>query len=419
MHIKLRLTIMQFFQLFLWGAWLITFGAYAFNTLKFTGAQIGAIYGTMGIASIFMPGITGIIADRWVNAERVYGMLHIFGGIMLFIASQVTDANALYWIMLLNSMVYMPTLAMSNTVAYSILEKKGYNIITDYPPIRVWGTVGFIVAMWMTSLFKWELSAAQLYIGSISATCLGFYSFTLPACRPCNTGEKRTLFNSLGLNALVLFKRRKMAVFFFFAMLLGAALQITNTFGDAFLHDFAANPEYKDTLGVRYPAILMSISQMSETLFILTIPYFLRKFGIKTVMLISMIALVFRFGLFGFGNPGDGLWLLVLSMIVYGCAFDFFNISGSLFVEMEADPTIRASSQGLFMMVTNGFGAYIGAQGSGLVIDSLTTMVGGAPSRDWHNIWLVFASYVLVTLLLFIPLFRYKHDPKKLENFHH
>lgn len=430
LNIKLRLTIMQFFQFFLWGAWLITFGAYASNTLKLSGTEIGAIYGTMGMASIFMPAIVGIIADRWINAEKVYGTLHVLGGIMLFIASQVNDANTLYWVMLLNSIVYMPSLAMSFSVAYSILTSKGLNVVTDYPPIRVWGTVGFIVAMWITSLLRLELSSAQLYIGSVSALFLGIYSFTLPACPPGNTGDNKSLLSSLGLDAFVLFKQTKMAIFFIFAMLLGAALQITNTFGDAFLHDFARNPLYQQNLAVKYPAILLSISQMSETLFILAIPFCLKKFGIKKVMLISMFAWVFRFGLFAFGNPGNGLWMLILSMIVYGCAFDFFNISGSLFVETETSPNIRASAQGLFIIMTNGIGAFIGARASGLVIDYFTTtspsssavgaihgLSSNLPMRDWHSIWLTFAGYSLVTALLFIPIFKYKHTPQ-VENKH-
>jgi NHS family xanthosine MFS transporter len=409
MKLKFRLAVMLFLQFFLWGAWLITLGAYTMEKLNFDGAAVGAIFATQGIAAIFMPGLCGILADRWINAERVYGALHLLGAAMLFLAARATTPTTMYWIMLVNSLAYMPTLGLANTVSYSILEQKNYDIVTTYPPIRVWGTIGFIAAMWTVSLCHFELSNIQLYIASGAALMLGLYCFTLPACPPHGRDKKTSLASAFGLDAFKLFKQRKMAIFFIFAMLLGAALQITNTFGDTFLHDFSSNPFYKDKLAVRYPAILMSVSQMSETLFILAIPFFLRRFGIKKVMLMSMFAWVFRFGLFDFGNPGSGLWMLILSMIVYGCAFDFFNISGSLFVESETEPHIRASAQGLFIIMTNGLGAYIGGTGSGWVVDHFTH--NGV--RDWHSIWMTFASYALVIAVLFAIFFRYKHEPQK------
>jgi NHS family xanthosine MFS transporter len=246
--------------------------------------------------------------------------------------------------------------------------------------------------------------AEQLYVSSAAALIMGLYSFTIPSCPPLKSKEKKNLASMLGLDAFVLLKNKRMLIFFIFAMFLGAALQITNLFSSTFLNDFKNN--YADTFGVTHPNILISISQMSETLFILTIPFFLRKFGIKRVMLISMFAWVFRFGLYGIGNPGSGLWLLVLSMIIYGMAFDFFNISGSLFVEREADVKMRASAQGLFMMVTNGLGAFFGGTISGFVVDHYTS--GGV--RDWPSIWFCFAGYALVLGIVFPFVFRYKHD---------
>lgn len=404
---RVRLILMHFCQFFIWGAWLITFGAYAIKTLHFSGAEVGAIYGTLGLAAIFMPVVLGIIADQWVNAERVYGCCHLVGAGMLLLAANVTDPNMMFWLMLLNSMAYIPTIALANTVSYQILEREGFQLITAFPPIRVWGTIGFIVAMWLVSLCGLELSSAQLWIAAVASAFLGIYSFTLPACKPAGAKPNATWTTRLGLDAFVLFKQPKIAIFMIFSMLLGVALQITNMFGDAFIHDFALRPEYVNTLAVRYPAVLISLSQMSETLFILTIPFMLRRFGIKAVMVMSMIAWVLRFGLFAFGNPTDGLWLLVLSMIFYGCAFDFFNISGSLFVDTEVSGNIRASAQGLFAIMTNGFGCYLGAVGSGWVVDHFTT--NGI--RDWHSIWLAFALYSLVVAVLFVPLFRYKHVP--------
>jgi NHS family xanthosine MFS transporter len=413
MNIKFRLVVMNFLEFFVWGAWLISLGGYMIVTLNFTGGQVGAVYATMGIASLFMPAIMGIIADRWFNAERVLGFSHIIGAILLLLASRVTDYSTFYLLMLFNSMAFMPTIALNNTVSYIVLEKKGYNIVTDFPPIRVWGTIGFIAAMWMVDLLGWTKSPLQLYVSAGAGLLLGLYSLSMPKCPPVKTPTQRSVASSLGMDAFVLFNSKKMVIFFMYAMLLGAALQITNAFGGAFLDDFKTL--YPDSFGVQHPNVLLSISQISETLFILTIPFFLRRFGIKNVMLMSIFAWVFRFGLFAIGDPGPGLWLLVMSMIIYGMAFDFFNISGSLFVEKEANIKIRASAQGLFMLMTNGVGAYFGGTISGWVVDHFTK--GGV--KDWQSIWLSFAGYALVLGISFPLVFRYKHDRTALENIKH
>jgi NHS family xanthosine MFS transporter len=398
---------MNFLEFFVWGAWLISLGAYMSNVLHFSGVQVGGIYGTMGLASMVTPALFGIVADRWLNAERVLGICHIIGALLLFWASTVTDYGMFYLIMLFNSFVFMPTIALNNTVSYIILGKRGFNVVRDFPPIRVWGTVGFVCAMWIVDLCGWNNSPLQLYVSAGAGLLLGIYSFTLPACFPVRSGPTPSLVSSLGLDAFVLFKRRKMLIFFVFALLLGAALQITNAFGSTFIDDFSKSPAYANSFGVRHSNLLLSVSQISETLFILTIPFFLRRFGIKQVMLMSIFAWVFRFGLFGVGNPGSGLPLLILSMIIYGMAFDFFNISGSLFVEREADINIRASAQGLFMLMTNGIGAFLGTYISGRVVDYFT--VGGV--KDWHSIWFSFAGYALLLGIVFPLVFRYKHEP--------
>jgi NHS family xanthosine MFS transporter len=394
MSLRLRLTILHFLQFFVWGAWLISLGGYLIVTLGFTGSQVGSIYATMGIASLFMPGVMGIIADRWMNVERLYAICHLVGAGLLFWASTTTTYDTLYPIMLLNAMVYMPTNALGNSLSYSLLQKAGKDVVKTFPPIRVWGTIGFIAAMWFVDIGDLTKSAVQLYVSAGAAVLLGVYSLTLPAAPP--VGAVRTgLAARFGLDALVLFKQRKMAVFFIFAMLLGAALQITNAFGGAFLDDFKTL--FPDSFGVRHPNLLLSMSQISETVFILTIPFFLSRFGIRTVMMLSIVAWVLRFGLFAVGDPGAGLWMLVLSMIVYGMAFDFFDISGSLFVDREADPSIRASAQGFFMIMTNGFGAFLGGMGSGWVVDRFTT--DGV--KDWSSIWFTFAGYALVLAVVF------------------
>ena len=414
MNIKFRLVLMNFLEFFVWGSWLISLSSYMGNVLHFDGVQIGSIYGTMGVASIFTPALFGIVADRWLNAERVLGICHLLGALSLLWASTLTHFSMFYVAMLLNSLFFMPTLALNNTVSYIILERRNFNIVKDFPPIRVWGTVGFVCAMWTVDLCGWKQSPLQLYVSAGAGLFLAVYAFTMPACFPVRTGPKPSLFSSLGLDAFVLFKRRKMMIFFLFALLLGAALQITNAFGSVFISDFAKSPQYIDSFGVRHSNLLLSISQISETLFILTIPFFLRKFGIKSVMLMSIFAWVFRFGLFGIGNPGSGLPLLILSMIVYGMAFDFFNISGSLFVEREADIKIRASAQGLFMLMTNGIGAFLGTYISGRVVDYFTTagpVVNGQVQyvKDWQSIWFSFAAYALVLGIVFPLVFRYRH----------
>lgn len=416
MSVKGRLIAMNFLQFFVWGAWLISLGAYMGGSLHFEGGQIGAIFATMGIASLLMPGLVGIIADKWINAERLLGICHLLGSACLFYASTVTSYDQMYWAMLVNLLVYMPTLSLTNTVSYNALENNKFDIVKDFPPIRVWGTVGFICAMWAVDLTGFKHTCAQLYVSAGAALLLGIYSFTLPQCPPAKS-ESKTLLSSFGLDALVLFKRKKMAIFFLFSMLLGAALQITNSYGDLFLSSFKDIPEYANSFGVKHSVILLSISQMSETLFILAIPFFLRRFGIKQVMLISMTAWVFRFGLFGLGNPGSGLPLLILSMIVYGMAFDFFNISGSLFVEMETTPQIRASAQGLFFMMTNGLGAIMGGYASGAIVDLFSkyaTVAGQTQviSRDWQTIWFIFAAYALAIGILFAIVFKYKNGSK-------
>ena len=413
MSIKHRLILMSFLQFFVWGAWLITIGTYCFNAKGWTGAQFGAIFSTLAIASIFMPPITGIIADKWINTEKLYGVLHILYGLVLLYVPQVNDPDTLYYVILLAMIFYMPTISLSNSISYAILKRNNYDVVKVFPPIRVWGTIGFIVAMWITNLSGSKANANQFLIGSVAAIALGIYSFTLPACKPQKSMSKNaSLMEQLGLNAFKLFSNYKMALFFIFAMFLGAALQLTNMYGDSFLDDFRKVPEYAGSFVVKYSTIIMSISQMSETLFILTIPFFLKRFGIKNVMLFSMVAWVLRFGLFAFGDPIDGLWMIILSCVVYGMAFDFFNISGSLFIETTTDPKIRSSAQGLFMMMTNGFGAYTGSKVSGFVIDKYFTHAEG---KDWQGIWLTFAIYALVITILFAIFFKHRHDPKVLE----
>lgn len=419
MNLKLRLTVLSFLQFFVWGAWLITIATYFFSNNMGTGAQFGAIFSTLALSSLFMPALTGIIADKWLNAERLYGVLHILYGAVLLYVPQVKDANTLYYVILVAMIFYMPTISLSNSISYTILKKNNYDVVKVFPPIRVWGTIGFIVAMWTTNLTGSKANTNQFIIGGVVAILLGIYSFTLPKCPPQRSIAKgASIIEQLGLNAFKLFSKYKMALFFIFSMFLGAALQLTNMYGDTFLDDFKKVPEYgPESFVVKYSTIIMSISQISETVFILTIPFFLKRFGIKKVMLFSMLAWVLRFGLFAYGNPADGLWMIILSCIVYGMAFDFFNISGSLFVETTTDASIRSSAQGLFMMMTNGVGAFLGSKISGYVIDKYFTVNGG--DKNWQDIWISFAAYALVVAVLFAILFKHKHDPNAVGDVQH
>lgn len=408
MGLKFRLIIMNFFQYAIWGAWLISLGDYLGGSLGFKGLQIGSFFATMGIASLLMPGVMGIIADRWIPAQKLLGICHFLAATFLVFAAPQTDYKTLYTLILCSVMFYMPTIALSNSVAYNALTQKGFNTVKDFPPIRVWGTVGFIVSMIAVDLMGYAHSSYQLYMSAGLGFVLSIYSFTLPNCKISSNVQKKSWVDYMGLRAFALFKQKKMAIFFIFSMLLGMSLQITNAFGNDYLTNFfGKNILYKGTFGVEHANILISLSQASETFCILLIPFFLRKFGIKKVMLISMIAWVLRFALLGTGNPGGGVWMLVLSMIVYGVAFDFFNISGSLFVENETDSSIRSSAQGVFMIMTNGFGAFIGSYVAGWIVDAV----------GWPNSWFIFAGYSLLVTVVFAIVFNYKHDPLKLSTF--
>lgn len=424
--IKLRLIVMNFLQFAVWGSYLTSMG----TLLASIGMQdkIGIFYAVQGIVSLFMPAVIGIIADRWVQAQRLLGICHAVAALfmaatayMVMTTAAAPNTSAILGLYSLSVAFYMPTLALSNSVAYSVLESNKLDPVTAFPPIRVWGTIGFICAMLLCDFAGFQQSAMQFWQSAAIGIALGVYAFTLPSCAVNKSGEKKSLVESLGLRAFTLFKDRKMAMFFIFSMLLGVSLQITNGFANPFITSFGAIEEYSSTFAANHANALISISQISETLCILLIPFFLKRFGIKTVMLIAMFAWVLRFGLFGVGNPGGGVWMFILSMIVYGVAFDFFNISGSLFVNKETDASIRSSAQGLFMIMTNGIGATIGTLGAQQVVNhfvySHSTPL--AQIEGWSTTWLVFAGYALVVALAFWVLFRYKHEPDKLGNINH
>lgn len=398
---------MNFLEFAVWGAYLTCMGIYLGNIGM--GTHIGTFYAVQGIVSIFMPAVMGIIADRWIQAQRLMGFCHLLAGLFMFgtawygyQAGHNANFTTLFLLYSLSVAFYMPTLALTNSVAYSALNQAGLDTVKAFPPIRVFGTIGFICTMWFVDIMGYKSTQMQFVVSGVLSILLFLYSFTLPKCAVCKTGQKKSLVDAFGLKAFALFKQKKMAIFFIFSMLLGVSLQITNGFATPFIESFKSIPEYAGTFGVKYPVILYSISQISETLCILMIPFFMKRYGIKNVMLIAMFAWVLRFGLLGLGNPGSGVWMFITSMIIYGVAFDFFNISGSLFVDKATDPSIRSSAQGLFMLMTNGIGATVGSFAAQAVVDSHTT----AGITTWPSCWFTFAGYALLVCVSFALMFR-------------
>ena len=421
MNLKVRLTAMNFLEFAVWGAYLTSMGRYLGEIGL--GANIGFFYSIQGIVSLFMPAIIGIVADRWVQAQKMLGYCHLMaGGLMIALAwycmtnAQAIDTSVVFSLYSLSVAFYMPTVALSNSVAFNALQKAGMDMVKDFPPIRVFGTVGFIIAMWFVDIMDFEASQMQFMTSGVLGIILFLYSFTLPKCEVSSGKGKNSFAEAFGLKAFSLFKQKKMALFFLFSMMLGVSLQITNGFANPFIASFASMPEYADTFGVRHTNILLSLSQISEACCILLIPFFMKRFGIKNVMLIAMMAWVLRFGLFALGNPGDGVWMFVLSMLVYGVAFDFFNISGAFFVDMNTDTNIRSSAQGLFMLVTNGIGATIGTLAAQWVVNQYTTTESFGDNSfivgDWSTCWFVFAAYSLFVAISFALVFK-PVDPNK------
>ncbi|MDD6150732.1 MAG: MFS transporter [Bacteroidales bacterium] len=418
-NISLRLIVMNFLEFAIWGAYLTSMGS--FLAKSGFGSEIWLFYATQGFASIFMPALMGIVADKWIQAQKVLSLCQAVAGVAMLGAGLYAmkvgaglNFGVFYTLYAISVAFFMPTIAISNSVAYNALEVSGKDPVKDFPPIRVFGTVGFICTMLFVNFMKgsdglqFQHSYNQFIVSGVLGLCLAVYALTLPQC-PCKPKAEghQSFAEATGLSAFKLFKEGQFALFFIFSMLLGASLQITNGYANTFITSFKDNPVFADSWGANNANALISISQISETLCILLIPFFMKRFGIKNVMLIAMFAWVFRFGFFGLGNPGNGVWLFVLSCIVYGVAFDFFNISGSLYVNENVDKSLRSSAQGLFMLMTNGLGASIGTWVAGLIVNHF---VYNAAEPSWSTAWYVFAGYALVVGVLFAILFK---DPRK------
>ena len=409
---------MNFLQFAVWGAYLTSMGSYLANAGQ--GANIGVFYAMQGITSIFMPALIGIVADRWIPAQKMMGICHLISSTFLLTmgyygltTGNEADFGILISLFAIGIGFYMPSLSLSYAVAYNALEKAGHDTITAFPPIRTLGTVGFICTMLLVDALGFQTTSMQFIVSGILGIILGFYAMTLPECPINKNKEKKSLIDALGLRAFSLFKDRTMATFLIFSLLLGVALQLSNSYANPFISSFGTIEEYANTFGAQHANALISLSQCSETLCILLIPFFMKRFGIKRVMLFAMLAWVLRFGLFGAGNPGSGVWMFILSMIIYGAAFDFFNISGSLFVNFTTDKSMRSSAQGLFMLMTNGIGATLGTIGAQAVVNHYIENVNGYMVGDWSTVWYIFAAYALVLSIAFALIFKYKHTPQQ------
>lgn len=429
--IKGRLTVMNFLEFAVWGAYLTCMGNYLGRAGM--GAEISWFYAIQGIVSIFMPTIMGVIADKYVQPQRLLGYCHFVAGAAMIALCIIgmnnpqPDKTLFISVYTLSVAFYMPTLALSNTTAFTLLKNNGLDTVKSFPPIRVIGTVGFITTMWFVNCAvfdadgfsftlqdnasKFQYTYMQFLVSGILGIALFLYCLTLPQCRIQKTAS-RSLAETLGLDSFKLFKERRMLLFFLFSMLLGMSLQVTNGYATPFITSFKGIAEMADTFGANNATMLVSLSQIAEALCILLIPFFLKRYGIKTVMLIAMFAWVLRFGFFGLGNPSfPGVILFVLSCLVYGVAFDFFNVSGGLYVDQECRPEMRASGQGLFMLMTNGLGATIGTLAAGAIINAHCEWTAdGYLIGDWSTCWFIFASYALVVAVLFALLFK---APKK------
>lgn len=413
--LKIRLAAMNFIEFAVWGAYLVSLSTYLATTDLVN--NIGWFYAVQGIVSIFMPAIVGIIADRWVPAQKMLSLCHLLAGVFMLGAgyyaySAGADLSFAPLFILYTASVafFMPTIGLANSVCYNAMEREGMDTVKDFPPIRVLGTVGFIAAMLVTNFTGFQNNCYQLFFSGALSLVMTGYALTMPDCPIIKTrGQKKGLVDALGLRAFALFKDKSMATFFIFSMLLGVSLQITNGFAGPFISSFKDIPEFANSWGAQNATALISISQVSETLCILLIPFFLKRFGIKIVMLMAMVAWFLRFGLFGVGDPGSGIAFLILSMIVYGVAFDFFNVSGSLYVDQKVNASLRSSAQGLFMIMTNGIGATVGTLAAQAVVNKVVnTCPDGsmAQATGWSHAWLIFAAYALVVAVLFFFCFK-------------
>ena len=390
---RIQLSAMMFLQFFIWGAWYVTMGTYLDKVLGATGVQVGAAYSAMAIATIFSPIFVGMIADRFFSAQKVLGVLHIVGAVLLYYLTKIDNPSFFYWIVLLYSLMYAPTLALANSVAFRQMNDPA----KEFPSVRFLGTIGWIAVGWMIDkVFKLQTEqlAQTFTIAAVASGILGLLSFTLPDTPPKAKGTKTTFAKVLGADAFVLFKDRSFTVFLIASILICIPLSFYYSFTNLFLTE----------AGMKNVTSSMTLGQFSEALFILLIPFFFRRLGVKWMIAIGMIAWAVRFLLFGYGDAEENLWMLFAGIILHGVCFDFFFVTGQIYTDSKADVSIQSSAQGLITMATYGVGMWIGTLLSGYVKDYYTANEIVA----WKNVWLVPAAIAVVVLLLFLVLFNEK-----------
>ena len=387
-RIRVLLSVAMFFQFFIWGSWFVTMGTYLFE-IGFQGPDIGAAYSTTGWAAIFSPLFVGMIADRYFAAQKVLGFLHLLGGVCLYWAAQITAPGAFFWVLLLYTLCYMPTLALVNSIAFRQMDDPG----VEFPNVRVLGTIGWIAAGWLIGLMQIEATAAPLKIAAGASVLTGLFSFFLPHTPPKSSGEKATLSEVLGLKALSLMRERSFAVFAITSLLVTIPLAFYYNFANAFLNE----------VGMENAAGKMTFGQMSEIIFMVLMPFFFARLGVKKMLLIGILAWVVRYALFALGNNDALVWMYYGGIILHGICYDFFFVTGQIYVDKKADADLRSSAQGFIALITYGVGILIGAQISGQVVQHYALADG---THEWAPVWLMAAVMAAVVAVLFAFFFK-------------
>jgi nucleoside transporter len=392
--VRLKLSVMMFLQYFVWGAWYVTMGTWLGETLRFSGEQIGLAAGSTALAAMISPFFVGMIADRFLSTERILAALHLAGAVVLFYASTQTTFRGFYVAILLYTLCYMPTLALSNSLSFRQMKDPG----RQFPAVRVLGTIGWIVAGLVIGTLRLEATAVPMQIAAGASIVLGVFCLALPHTPPPRTG-RATLNDVLGLDALKLLGERSFAIFVLGSFLVCIPLQFYYAFANLFLNE----------LQVTNAAGKMTLGQMSEIFFMLVMPWFFRRLGVKYMLLVGMAAWTTRYLLFAYGNNGPLVWMLYLGILLHGVCYDFFFVTGQIYVDTKAPPDLRAAAQGFIAFVTLGVGMFIGSWVSGRIVDTYSLGPGGG--HDWNRIWLIPAGMAAAVLLLFALFFRSAQEP--------